>query len=1039
MNIRIFLQVLFLWGTFTIGQAQQTAVYTDVNGAFKRGMDFFNKGLYYAANVEFNQVLKANLPTQNARFRDLQMKAELFSAKTAIRLKHPDGEKNMLDFIRNHSPEPIASQAILEAGNYYYNDKRYKKALEFLEMVNTFDLSENQRNEVLFKKGYVYFVNKKFKEAKSALGKTKNVRGTYYEPSNYYYGMTAFFEGDYDEATRSFQKVANSRKYKPHIPFYLTQIFFAEGDYDKVINYAVPLSNDPKVKKRKEIQQLIGQSFFEKGQYEEALPFLEYYAESASKMREEEFYQLAYTQYQTGHYQEAAENFEQLGGVDSEMAQNALYNLGDSYIKLGRKEEAREAFGAASRMDYDKNITEEALFTFGKLSYELNADRDAVTAFQSIPVSSKYYNESQRLLGEVFLNTRDYARALKIMESMPSLTPQMKETYQKVAYYRGVQLYADGRKDQAKRYFQKSLEVPASLKFKALSNFWLGEIAHSEKQYNESIRSHNQFLTVAKGLNDLPEDAAPYLANYTMGYNYLKQKNYGSAVGYFQDAVAGIKQNSGYIKSEVIKGQILPDAVLRAGDGLFKRNQYNEAVKFYNEAVNRRYKGFVYALYQKAIIEGLRGNTVDKIVALEDIVQKYPNSEYSDDALLQLGITYQELGRLAEAVTPLKQLVNNYKGKSNMMNQALIRLGLITYNQGSPESALTYYKRVFDNNPTAKESEDALAAIREIYIDDLGRTDDYFAFLESIKYDVDEGQKEEVAFKAAESQFENGNYDRAIEGFNRYLRQYPNGRNSLTAHYHRGESYSVLKQFSLALKDYEFVVDKGPSNHYLKALEKAAIIAYNHEQDFGKSYNLYTKLEQSAVNDDQRFEAQIGALRSAYRAGNSDAVYNLANKVVNNNRVSEDQEAAANFYLGKVAFDRKDYDNALSAFAQVKRLSDNELTAEARYLEAYIMYLRKDLDRAESLIKEASRASSSYPYWVASGIILISDVYAEKGDLFRAKATLEALLANYNEDEELVKTAQQKLDRIKARERASNRLEKEDTKNSLIELDETGN
>lgn len=1038
MNNRHFFSVLFFLGLLSPTFAQQTTVYTDANAAYKQGKDFFDKGLYAAANVEFTKVLQADVPAQEPKFRDLQMKAELYAAKTSVRLEHPDGEKLMLDFIRNHSPEPIASQAILEAANYYYNDKRFEKALEFLELVNTYDLSENQRSEVLFKKGYVYFVNKKFNEAKTALGKTKEIRNEYYDPSNYYYGMTAFFEGNYDEATRSFEKVSTAKRYQPHIPFYLTEIYFAQGDYDKLINYATPLINEPTLKKRKEMHQLIGQAYFEKKQYTEALPYLEFYAESTSSMREEEFYQLAYTQYQTGHYKEAADNFEQLSGVDNEMAQNALYNLGDSYIRLDKKEEAREAFGAASRMDYDDIITEEALFNFGKLSYELGADRDAVTAFQSVPITSKYYNESQRLLSEVFLNTRDYARAIKIIEGMPSMTPQMKETYQKVTYYRGAQLYADGKQGAAKGLFEKSLEVPAVLKYKALSHFWLGEIAHGEKQFNNSIQQHNQFLTLAKGMRDLPDEATPYLSNYTQGYNYLKQKNYGSAVGYFQDAVAGIKQNSGFIKNDVIKTKILPDAVLRAGDGLFKRNQYNDAIKFYNEAVDRRYKGFVYALYQKAIIEGLRGNTVDKIVALEDIVEKYPKSEYTDEALLQLGITYQEIGKLSEATQPLKKLVNEYKGKSRNINQGLIRLGLITYNQGSPETALNYYKRVFDNNPTAKESEDALASIKEIYVDDLGRTDDYFAFLRSIDMNVDDAQKEEVAFKAAESQFENANYERAVEAFDRYLSQYSNGRNSLTARYYRGESHSVLKQYSLAFKDYEYVVNKGQSRHYLKALEKAAIIAYNHELDFGKSYNLYVQLEKAAESDDQRFEAQIGALRSAYRAGNSDAVYNLASKVVNNNRATQDQVAAANFYLGKVAYDRKDYDNALSAFSQVKRLSDNELTAEARYLEGNIMFLKKDLDRAVTLLKEASRASSSYPYWVANGIVLLADVYDEKGDLFRAKTTLEALLANYDDDEEIVSRAKRNLERIRAKESASNRLKKDD-KNSLIELDESGN
>jgi len=100
MNIKHFLSVLFFLGALSPIFAQQTTVYTDANGAYKRGVDFFDKGLYAAANVEFTKVLRANIPTQEPKFRDLQMKAELYIAKTSIRQNHPDGEKLMLDFIR---------------------------------------------------------------------------------------------------------------------------------------------------------------------------------------------------------------------------------------------------------------------------------------------------------------------------------------------------------------------------------------------------------------------------------------------------------------------------------------------------------------------------------------------------------------------------------------------------------------------------------------------------------------------------------------------------------------------------------------------------------------------------------------------------------------------------------------------------------------------------------------------------------------------------------------------------------------------------
>jgi len=287
--------------------AQETTIFTDPNLSYKKGMEFFNKGLFGAAKAEFLEVMDVIKLQNEPKYRDLQMQAELFHAKCAIRLQHPDSEKLMVDFIRKYNPEPVASQAVIEAANYYYNDRQYKKALEFLDLVTTSDLSAEQRSEVLFKKGYVYFVNKKFDDAKEAFRQIKETKNEYYFPSNYYYGMTQFFEGNYNEATRSFEKVSTSKKYKSHIPYYLSQIYFAEGNFDQLINYAVPKVNEPSVRNRREMNQLIGQAYFEKRMYADALPYLEDFANGTKKMREEDFYQLAFTQYQSGNYEAAAE------------------------------------------------------------------------------------------------------------------------------------------------------------------------------------------------------------------------------------------------------------------------------------------------------------------------------------------------------------------------------------------------------------------------------------------------------------------------------------------------------------------------------------------------------------------------------------------------------------------------------------------------------------------------------------------------------------------------------------------------------------
>ncbi len=1006
--------------------AQKTTVFTEANLAFKRGEEFFDKGVYGYAMTEYKNAIDLLMPANAPEWELLRMRSELGYAKSAVRMDLPDGEKLILDFIRKYEPDPLASQALLEVANYFFNAGKYDKAIEFFKQINPREMPAGQRAEVYFKTGYSYFVQKKFKEAEANFKEIKDLQTEFFYPANYYYGLTKFFASQYEEAIKSFRLVERSQEYKPHVPYYITQIYFAQRDFDNVIKYAEPKLSDKSLQKTKEMNQLVGQAYFEKGDYKKALPFLEKYAESSGTMREEEFYQLAYVQYQNGKYKEAAKNFAELNQANSALGQLALYYLGDTKLKLKDKAGARNAFAGASKMSFDNDIRETALISYAKLSYEMKFDRDALTALQEVRPGSKYYSEAQALLGDIFINTRDYERAITTLEGINPKTPQLKEAYQKVLYLRGVQLHKDGKVAEAKQRFQKSVDNSVNSEFKALALYWLGDIAHQESAFDRSIDYVNQFLAVAKGMKTLPDEASLHTANYLQGYNYLKKKNFNSAQGYFQDAVAGIERNRTYIKNRQVKESMYGDALLRAGDTYFKKNQYGEAIKFYDKAVKAAYPGFEYALFQKATIEGLRGNSTDKIIALEELIQRHSKSEFADDALFQLGITYQEIKQSSKANDAFKKLVANYPN-SELVNDALLRLGLVAYNQGNRQGAIEYYKQVFAHNPDKEESDAALAALREIYIKDMGDPEGFAAFLETIPgYKLEAGEKDNLSFDAAETAYEGGNYERAITGYTDYIRKYPNGANVLTAYYHRGESYAVLKQYANALKDYEWVIGKGQGRYYVNALGKAALITYNDRQDFKKAYDYYTKWEGVAASAEDRFEAQLGAMRAAYRLGDVAAVQASARKVANNPAATDEQVSTAQFYLGKIAYDKKDYAAAMQSFNDVVKMSDNEQTAEARYLIAHIHYLRRDLDKAKKQCLDNNNESSNYPYWVGKSLILLSDVFVEQGDAFSARTVLEALIENYEDKtDDIIPTARKKLDDLNKQTQGSNRLSKD--------------
>jgi TolA-binding protein len=1036
MNLRKGIFSLFLLLAALALHAQQTSVFTEATLAHKRGVDFFNQNLYGLAQKEFRAAMGYLRPVNEPEWKALKTDSELYHAKCAVRLGQPEAEKLVLDFLRENSPSPVASQAALEIGDYYFNKKEYDKALTYYDLAP--DGSGASRDEIRFKKGYSYFVSKQFGLAKTQFTPLKeNARSEWYAPANYYYGCCAFFEGKYDDAAKAFARCEQSDKYKTAVPYYLTQIYAAQKNYDKVISYGAVKAKDTNVKNRAEINQLVGQAYYERGDYKSAMPYLEFAAKNGAPLRPSDYYQLGYSQYQNGYYKPAIDNFEQLTKQDSVLGQNGLYHLGDCYIRTKNKFNARNAFGQAASMNYDKSVKEDALFNYAKLSYELKFDRDAIDALQRINSTSKYYEDAQALMSEVFLNTRDYDRAIATLESVKNRTPRLNETYQKVAFYRALQLYQNGQKDEARRYFNKSLEFPLDKKTAALCSFWLGSISNEAGEYKNSKQHMSAFFNAAKPYaNELPEESSLSMCNYIQGYNNMKLNDYKAALVNFKAAVDGFKKSN--TTNEQIRSAVLGDAVLRSGDCYFKNNQYNEAIAQYDEAVKKKYEGFEYALYQKAIILGLKGNRIDKIVALESLVEDYPKSSYTDEALFQLGDTYLDLEKYDKAIPPFRRIVSDFKGKSTLINPALLKLGLISINQGNSTTAINYFKQVFANNPESDEAKQALDALRDIY-KDLNRPDEYYAFVESVPGygNVSSTSKDSTFYESAEAQYNSARYQQAIDGFTNYLAKYPNGRNALNAYFLRGESYSALKQYEKALKDYVAVIGKGDSKVLPKAAEKAALIAYNSTKDYGQAFEYARKWENAAMTEQSRFDAQIVALKAAYQTNNSVAVSEYAQKVNASRLASQDQLAIANFYSGKMAYDKGDYARAYPALQSVTENTTTDIMAEAYHYRGQILYKQKKYAEAEELITDANKASAGYDDWIARNLILLSDVYADQGDKNSAMAALEAVLENYaGEDKNIVPLARQKYNKLGGAAPATNNSSEKKGGKTLLDLDE---
>jgi len=1025
--MRFLISIIILVFSLSVMNGQENSISIDRIELYKQGRSFFESSLYGPAGFSQEKFMHQVHPATEDDFTNLQDDAAAMKAISSLRLDLTSGENELITFITEKYPDPSTTPAILELGSYYYNKKWFKKSIDMYNMADLENLPEFDMSEASFKKGYAHFVLKEFKEGKSVLARIKDIQNIYYYPSNYYYGLCDYFTGNFTGAISSFEKVKNNDGYKSFVPYYITQIYFAQNNSDKVIVYGEASLKDGNLRNRKEIRQLIGQSYFKIKAYEKALPHLEFYEANTEKLTIEEFFQLGFTQYQLKYYKAAIKSLVELNLLDSKLGQLVNYYLADCYYRTGDLVSARAAFKKVSQMSFEKSMQEEATFNYGKLSAQSGFEREAINTLIKIEKKSTYYKDANKIIHDLLTNMSDYPAAIQIMENLPSIADELKITYQSVCLKYGMQQYNVGQTEDALKNLSKALKYNLSNIIAAQSKFWTAQIQNEKSEYTKSIKTFDEYFDISNGLEGLPDESSPLVGHYTQGYNYLMLKDFRNAEKSFKNALVGLNINSVRIKNKDLTDKIWPDALLRTGDCLFKANKYKDALGFYDEVIRKKQGGFVYAMYQKGMIEGLMGEPYEKILTLRDVKTQYPNSEFADDALMQLGDTYFELENVDNAYASFTELTSKYKN-SPLKNAAYLKLGLIAYNKGDMKAAISHYKAIFQNNPSSKEAESALLGLQEIYINDLGQSDEYVAFLSSIPgYKITDSAADSLAYMVGALRYNEGEYEKAVSGFNNYLDKYPNGGSKVKAIYYRAESYSLLKKYGPALDDYEKLAKMGNSEFYVQSVKKAALISYNYTQTFDKAYMYYDLYFSNITDDDEKFKAALGALRSAFRISNDEGVKKYGTIVGNHKKADEEEKAVAFYYLGKIYYRDNDLENAKSSFTKAAEKVNNNQAAESRYLMAEIFYKQANPTKAEDQCNDANDKNTSYPYWIAKSLLLMSDIYVDRKDLFNARAALEAVIENFPDDADLQTAAKDKLKKVETLEQQKNRIKSPNT------------
>ncbi len=979
--------------------AQKSTLYTHDLKDFDAAVSLYKEKQYVSALTLFDKVKSASSN------EELLSDCAYYEASCAIQLNQDNGDVKMERFVTDYPTSRKNNRAFTELAHYNFDQKNYSQAMHWFEKVDENQLNDADRNKFNFQKGYCLFNSKKKKEAAVYLNKVVN-SPEYGSQAKYYLGFMAYEGDDYKAANQYFDAVSGDDKYKEKMSYYQADMNFKQGNFQKAIELGEKAMAKSSAVEKSELNKIIGESYFNLKEYSRSIPYLSAYKGKRGKWSNTDYYQLGYAYYKQNDFEKAIAQFNKIINGKDFLAQNAYYHLGESYLKLDKKQEALNAFKNASEMNFDLVIQEDASLNYAKLSYEIG------NSYQNVPTvllnfikkypSNANRSEIEKLLIDSYISSKNYKEALALLEKNKSA--ENKLAYQKVTFYRGLELYSDKDYQEAATMFDKSLQGQIDRKFAARATFWKAETEYVLGDFKNALLSYKQF----SGSNEASKTIEYKNVNYNLGYVNFKLKDYEQAADYFQKQVD---------KGSDDKVRLI-DSYLRLADSRFMTSKYWPAMEAYNKVIDFKSVDADYAAFQKAICYGFVARSDKKIEDLNSFLQMFPKSMYRDDALYELANTYVATNKSDLALQTYDKIIAEYK-KGAFTAKAILRQGLIYYNSDRNNLALTKFKKVASDFPKTPEALEAVATARLIYVDN-GNVAEYATWVKTLDFvAVTDADLDNDTYESAVKQFEQNNNRQAIAGFTAYLSSFSNGIHTLQANFYLAQLYFSEGQESKSIPYYEYVVAAPRSEFTEQSLAKLSqVLLKNKENE--KAIGLLLRLENEADLAQNRVFAQSNLMKVYYdKMEYSNAVV-YADKVLSNPKTDDSVKSDAQIIIARSAMQTGDESKAKAAYAKLSTIASGELAAEALYYEAYFKNKEGKYEASNTVVQKIAKNYSSYRYFGAKGLVIMAKNFYALKDSFQATYILENVIENFKDFSDVVAEAQTELDKIKAEESKTN-------------------
>ena len=262
-------------------------------------------------------------------------------------------------------------------------------------------------------------------------------------------------------------------------------------------------------------------------------------------------------------------------------------------------------------------------------------------------------------------------------------------------------------------------------------------------------------------------------------------------------------------------------------------------------------------------------------------------------------------------------------------------------------------------------------------------------------------QEDSLLYAAAEMQYMQASYKKATVALNNYLTQYcAGGRYCTAARYYLADSYYRLAQFSEALVQYAILAEMSANPYQEEAATRVAEICFD-KGDFACALDGFYRMHALASTRENTTIARLGILRCSQALGLHQNAIDIADQILSDTPVSDETKTEALYGRATALMALKQYAKAQPDLKILAAETRTAQGAQAKYLLAQSYFELHDLDAAEAQIMEFTQMNTQQQYWLARALVLLSDIYRERGELFQARQYLLVLQQNYTAKDDI--------------------------------------